>query len=130
MTNKELNIEMARLCKFPVATERGPEYPRVLEQGDAMIFLETDDHLLAGTVVWNPCGDWNQVWNFVLLALERLGLSFLMFARREHPDWAKTVQIWHGPGRLMSFWDGRWDEMCRGVCEAGLEAFEQLKETS
>lgn len=131
MTNEELNRKMADVCKFPVSDKLGAEYPRVLIQGKSLIFLEDDDPLLRGTVIWNPCGDWNQVHGFVVPALERLGFNWMMW--RDAPDSAEVeVSETRSAGRPVcaTSSSGADVSLSRRFCEAALEAFEQLEEKS
>lgn len=125
MTDRELNEELARLCGITVLTGDHPigPFPCICRDGE---LHTTCDDSVCECAIWNPVGDWRQVYDFVIPALWRMGLSTCVhyeeeaFFARIQPfcrSWEVAVDTQEAKPSP------------RFVCLAAVEASEKLKET-
>lgn len=82
MTDHELNAAMARTCGM--ATRLEPfDYRKPTPPSPYVTECSGRWTLVAGKgvaeVYWNPCGDWNQVAEFVIPALNELGIDVIVY---------------------------------------------------
>ena len=111
MTNEELNRAMAELCGIEIIHD-GP-------------------HIIAAiTSYWNPVGDWNQVVDHVMPALEGMGFDYKI--AREAPD-AVEVEVCEqrssGNPIYATSLSGADAPLSRRFCEAAWGAWQQLEKT-
>lgn len=121
MTDDELNVKMAELCKRTLV--EGLEGTYVEPLGFAG---EETCRTAAGReiVVWNPVGDWQQVHDFVIPAANSHGLDVKM-GMLSH--WANATSVWKEDKILRSVSEGNDESHCMLTCLAILEAVEKLE---
>lgn len=132
MDDRELNEELARLCGIPTYTDEeaygdtdGPgtvdvKWPFVC---GGVLRHEVDDHLDCD---WNPVKKWQQVHDFVIPALWRMGLSTCV--HYEEDAFFARVQPFCRSWEVVV--DTQEDKPSpRFVCLAALEAGKRLEET-
>jgi hypothetical protein len=125
MTDRELNLKMAEVCGFPTDWSRG-KYPCVLEdRGGGLVLVVAAQ---SQSAPWSPVENWDQVFEYVLPALEQAGVSWRIFAQRKKPTWVKIVQMVR-QGEMLAYSDGRTEVLARCACEAAWDAWQKLEQS-
>lgn len=121
MHDRELDLNMAtEVCGIPVLRyeELIEQYPHITVVGKHVFLWKRAKE---NGVDWNPCGNWNQVFDHVVPALKRRECAIVT----ELEAGRDTLCIWYTEtGKIQS---GAESLTPRAFCEAALEAFEQLK---
>lgn len=113
MTDRDLNEAMARLCGV-----------KLYRCTDCWVACAFESKPLKPSVAWNPCGDWNQVHDFVIPALQRRGLGTFIFSEKDEHfvmvqpfDWSWEATVHTQENAIPA----------RCACEVALEAWENLE---